>query len=235
MKKLSKGFTLAEVLITLTIIGVISAIALPSINSSTTAAQIGPQVGKAISTIENANRMWLTQNNARRFSADCMVSEMEYLRCIEPIVNGNILEANNALQLNDNTLYRAVAEGEAFGVLSVQAPEGAVSLIFDTNGNARPNKPGRDMFALYVRRNGDVVAYGSRDHARIRGNDYAMWGNSCSNIEQYGASADMQKLTCTGSIVDNNMKALYLDSGRGANPDDAAVGVYEEMPMRPRR
>jgi len=82
MKKILKGFTLAEVLITLTIIGVISAIALPSINSSATSAQIGPQVGKALSTLENANKMWLTQNNARRFSSDCMESAFEYLRCI---------------------------------------------------------------------------------------------------------------------------------------------------------
>lgn len=226
MKKLSKGFTLAEVLITLTIIGVISAIVLPSINSATTSAQIGPQVGKAISTIENANKMWLTQNNARRFSADCMRDVNSYLECIAPLVNGSYIEANNALQLNDNIMYRAVTTEEAgpFTVFTdTQLPPESLPIIFDTNGNGRPNRPGRDIFAIYVRRNGDVIAYGSREHARIRNNNAAIWGDRCSNLDQYGASSNMQKLSCTGSIVDNKMQALYLDGSRRANRDDALL------------
>ena len=47
MKK--NGFTLAEVLITLGIIGVIAAITLPTLMSDTTSAQIGPKLAKAVS------------------------------------------------------------------------------------------------------------------------------------------------------------------------------------------
>lgn len=213
MKKLLKGFTLAEVLITLTIIGVISAIALPSINSSATSAQIGPQVGKVMSTLENANKMWLEQNNARRFTSDCMDSPTTYFVCIRPYVSGNLVDSNEAFQFNDGVKLTpgGPARPDAMGA--------AVSFRVDLNGDTRPNRQGRDLFAFYVGRNGDVVPYGGREHARIIGADAALWGSNCSNIEQYGAGGDLW--SCTGSIVDNNMKALYLDSGRGANPDTA--------------
>ena len=54
-----KGFTLAEVLITLGIVGVIAAITLPTLVQDTTAAQVGPKLAKAVSTFEQANQALL--------------------------------------------------------------------------------------------------------------------------------------------------------------------------------
>ena len=59
MKK--NGFTLAEVLITLTIIGIVAAMTMPALLSSIEKGQIGPKLAKAISTLENANRTILQQ------------------------------------------------------------------------------------------------------------------------------------------------------------------------------
>lgn len=54
MKK--HGFTLAEVLITLGIIGVVSALVIPTFTAQTQNAKIGPRVGKAISSFEQATK-----------------------------------------------------------------------------------------------------------------------------------------------------------------------------------
>ncbi|MBE7712090.1 MAG: type II secretion system protein [Cyanobacteria bacterium SIG31] len=59
----NKGFTLAEVLITLAIIGVVAAITLPSFLSDTTAAQIGPKLSKAVSAFEQANEALLAASS----------------------------------------------------------------------------------------------------------------------------------------------------------------------------
>ncbi|MBQ7764026.1 type II secretion system protein [bacterium] len=59
MKKF--GFTLAEVLITLSIIGVVSAITLPTLTSNTRTAQIGPKLAKAASMFEQANQALLNE------------------------------------------------------------------------------------------------------------------------------------------------------------------------------
>lgn len=58
MKK--TGFTLAEVLVTLGIVGVVAAIALPALNANTSLAQVGPKLGKAVAMFEQANQNLLT-------------------------------------------------------------------------------------------------------------------------------------------------------------------------------
>ena len=68
MKKILKGFTLAEVLVTLTIVGVIAALTLPSLSLNVQKQQIGPALAKAINTLEYANKLALEQNQVRRLS-----------------------------------------------------------------------------------------------------------------------------------------------------------------------
>lgn len=50
-----KGFTLAEVLITLGIIGVVAALTAPALVQNAGTAKIGPTLAKVVSTLENAN------------------------------------------------------------------------------------------------------------------------------------------------------------------------------------
>ena len=62
MKK-KKGFTLAEVLITLSIIGVVSALTLPNLNSGYMRQTTATQLSKAINTLENANALALQETS----------------------------------------------------------------------------------------------------------------------------------------------------------------------------
>ena len=76
MKKL--GFTLAEVLITLAIIGVIVAMTLPALTSNVQKSQTGPALAKAVNTLENMNRNALVQYNARNLETVIKCIEKEY-------------------------------------------------------------------------------------------------------------------------------------------------------------
>ncbi|MBR6126283.1 prepilin-type N-terminal cleavage/methylation domain-containing protein, partial [bacterium] len=58
------GFTLAEVLVTLGIIGVVAALTTPALINSTGNAQIGPKLSKARAVFENATQMMLLEENA---------------------------------------------------------------------------------------------------------------------------------------------------------------------------
>lgn len=62
MKKF--GFTLAEILISLGIIGVISALTMPTLFINTSTAKIGPTLAKAVSAFEQANVMMLNDAEA---------------------------------------------------------------------------------------------------------------------------------------------------------------------------
>ena len=64
MKKFKSGFTLAEVLITLAIIGVVAAIVMPSVVSSYQYKSIGTKLAKFASTTENAARAYVASNDS---------------------------------------------------------------------------------------------------------------------------------------------------------------------------
>lgn len=62
------GFTLAEVLITMTIIGVVAALTTPVLLHNVATADIGPKLAKFRATVENANKMILVENDVNRLS-----------------------------------------------------------------------------------------------------------------------------------------------------------------------
>ncbi len=68
MKK-KLGFTLAEVLITLGIIGVVAALTAPALVQNAGTAQGGPKLAKAVSTLENANQNLLVDEEASKLTA----------------------------------------------------------------------------------------------------------------------------------------------------------------------
>ena len=75
---IKKGFTLAEVLITLSIVGVIAAVTLPTFVSNTTKAQIGPKLGKAVAMLEQANKALLDEYNVDTLTASGLVTHGHY-------------------------------------------------------------------------------------------------------------------------------------------------------------
>lgn len=66
MKKI--GFTLAEILITLSIIGVVSALTAPSLVGSYQKSKVGPSLKKFINTIETANQQILMDKMSNTLS-----------------------------------------------------------------------------------------------------------------------------------------------------------------------
>ena len=58
-----KGFTLAEVLITLGIIGIVAALTMPQLFNRTRNSHLGAQFASTISTLENAIGVYLYDNN----------------------------------------------------------------------------------------------------------------------------------------------------------------------------
>ena len=70
------GFTLAEVLITLGIIGVVAALTAPALVQNAGSAQIGPKLAKAVSTFELANQNMLNEMEASTIAASGATSRL---------------------------------------------------------------------------------------------------------------------------------------------------------------
>ena len=74
-----KGFTLAEVLITLGIIGVVAALTTPALVQNIGTAKVGPSLAKAVSTFENANQTMLAQSEAGSITSLSQYVSSEYI------------------------------------------------------------------------------------------------------------------------------------------------------------
>lgn len=82
-----KGFTLAEVLITLGIIGVVAALTTPALNSSFQKNKVGPTLRKVVSTMEVANEHVLAEQESNTLTSS-VNSVKEYLEVLSKYVIG---------------------------------------------------------------------------------------------------------------------------------------------------
>ena len=69
--KLNKGFTLAEVLIALGIVGILAAISLPALQASASKKAIGPSVEKAFALLKNSNKLLMKAEDSDNLEDIC--------------------------------------------------------------------------------------------------------------------------------------------------------------------
>ncbi len=223
MKK--NGFTLAEVLITLGIIGVISALTLPSLLNDTQGAQVGPKLGKAAAMFEQANQVLLQEYNSDRLSdAGLWISRDQNAA----IRYGNELSKYLKISRYNGTPY-SVPTTQSFAVTissnnsSWLSKDGVIYYIrfmdsvtlynkrhialvaVDINGSASPNLPGTDVFAFSLVDDGSLYPLGSVN-SRPDGQWGYSWRDYCKNDETPTNNA---YYSCTASIFENNMKVMY--------------------------
>lgn len=164
------AFTLAEVLITLGVIGVVAAMTMPALINNAKEKQYEAQYKKAQNSLMNAYRLMMANNSAFKvndlplFTA---CNNMTNVACVEAehkkafkiaITNDNIdtatLPKNYATQFKSvtspfkwedvpNTF--ATADGMVYGV---EADEGLAtfSIYTDTNGKKNPNTVKKDLY-----------------------------------------------------------------------------------------
>lgn len=238
MKKILKGFTLAEVLITLGVIGVIAALTLPSLSLNVQKQQIGPALAKAINTLEYANKLALEENRARKLSelvgdVDKDLSEDEKHRLLlesylEKVVGpymklsklshqityvGSIFGATQ--NITQNTDVYATPDN-IYYLGNYSHYHNGISIFVDVNGSKGPNLGGRDLLALWVFDDGEVVGRGGRVYTSRTdySNDDAFVGLKKDNptlsfSEDRCNEAKRSWIDCAGRIADNEFRVDY--------------------------
>ena len=162
-KKRKKGFTLAETLITLSIIGVIAAVTVPTLMSNTNKAQYVTGLKKAYNQLQNAVRMLpLTDPACYPDVADCLNTssdrsgeafdaETSSINTFAQVFKhykisnltkdcGYTLTQTNmaCLIANDGIIYSSY-DNTSF-----------IDINVDVNGIKGPNKVGRDIFSFKI-------------------------------------------------------------------------------------
>mgnify|MGYP002627354970 CR=1 FL=1 len=183
-----KGFTLAEVLITLGIIGVVAAITIPTLVQNYQKVVWVNQLKKSISVLENSIHLYLAEEGVSKLSETQELGKnvsayqtfntsqifnllKNYIKFIKISGSGDDYSNNKSMckTLSGWTCdYDDVPPG---GKAYLQ--DGSVFIIYvggnvaydymdiaiDVNGDKRPNQIGRDIFKFVMKDNGTLVPY----------------------------------------------------------------------------
>ena len=232
MKKF--GFTLAEVLVTLGIIGVVAALTTPALIQNVGNAKVPPRLAKAKATFETAAEMMLTENSVntiRAISSNPAEIGKElgrYMKISKNEQGIDYTEYNSKVSLNlgqkwgfsrfdsdDGMTYwfagfnpadYPVDEDKYTNIPNNQA----IGLVWvDINGAEEPNSSGKDAFRFVLYNDGTLRPNGAhgfwRSTVNLEAEGKMYWDeNHNCNEEKVAAPA-----TCAGSIFDHGMKIIY--------------------------
>lgn len=146
----TKGFTLAEVLITLGIIGVTAALTLPSLINMHQEASIGPKLAKAVATFEEAATRVMVEY------PDLTLQEMYDKKDGTLVANLKKFIIISNEHLKDGTKV-SLEEVQTQKSISEQAGKSVVKIVVDINGKGGLNTVGVDTFNLLLTNYGVVV------------------------------------------------------------------------------
>ena len=200
MKK--TGFTLAEVLISLAIVGVVSAIAIPTFVSNTQAQSNVAKLSTVASALENA----LTTMIASEAAIDLTDTTFgkEYSKSISTALG----ELSKFLKFSESeghgdTPYGGITAAEwkltksgAYLGFEAKSDDNATAnsigrILIDVNGGTKPNKEGKDIFAYAIGEDGILYPAGSSNYKTLYGDA------ACEGDVGIG---------CTATIVENGYK-----------------------------
>ncbi|MBR1776193.1 prepilin-type N-terminal cleavage/methylation domain-containing protein [bacterium] len=279
MKKF--GFTLAEVLITLGIVGVVAALTTPALYHNAGLAQVGPKLAKVKSTIENANKMMLQENevgmlstlfmdlyydfirnNAQVSSTDVDNLYIERLQDRMRLERGQLLDDSYRISAYDGT---NIPNDQTFDVefssrrqdyvdaVPIRRPSWRTAeemklgfqlfmdfdrmsqgsdhngnpaidefmgvIYVDINGNAGPNRCGKDIFAFILINDGSLLPFGTSATTVVNGNAVfrqkkpmrAAAACPDANGNVLSTRAGGYGLSCTAKIFEDNLRVTYED------------------------
>ncbi len=224
---LKKGFTLAEVLITLGIVGVVSALVLPTFTTKMQTAKVGPRLAKAVAAFEQANIAILNDNGTDSLAGvdgpsialDCSYCYMEHLK---NHMKGSMFDDGSGeggrFMAADGVSYcMTKAKGRTpdtkcikigfelqdgkFPHLNPVAGFKDTAFMIDIDGENGPGQIGRDLFFFQMMEDGSLRPWGgSWEEEKNR------W-NFNDNCPKNGKPKNYA--LCAGHIFENGLKVEY--------------------------
>ncbi|HIT91442.1 MAG TPA: type II secretion system protein [Candidatus Stercorousia faecigallinarum] len=211
------AFTLAEVLVTLGIIGVVSAMTVPSLMQNHQRKTYVTQLHKVYNELSQALELYQTDRNALNLKEAGLVNAnnldnfvKDYFKIVQECdtmdncfadeykaMNGNVM---SSAMYNRNVKSYVLADGAALRPGFVQDGERILNIAVDINGKKGPNISGRDIFWLMVYVNGVIDDYGS-SAPLTASTRQSLYDKYCTTgFDFYG---------CFGKILNDNWEMNY--------------------------
>lgn len=230
MKNLKKGFTLAEVLITLGIIGVISALTLPMFTVNAKYQALASKISSTLSSVENGfaammsadsaddmteTNYWRNNKSTGELAEFLKVEEVSapYASC-ETLSGTTINLSPNKTYLMKNGAVIMIQYKEASLTEAQRLAKGASVAQFlaqvdiDVNGSEKPNKYGRDVFRFGLGSNGHLYPCGSLNYSLLTNGDKSLyWKTTTENDAK--CNDTNKSVACTARLIEENFKINF--------------------------
>ena len=216
---MKKAFTLAEVLVTLGIIGVVSAMTVPSLMQNHQRKTYVTQLHKVYNELQQASLQYMTDNNAINMkeagiNSDDAASDFikKYFKVVQDC------GADKSPCFPEHTVYKKLSGAEnsvwvgkrhfvlasGASVSTYYHPEDELLLEFwvDINGQNGPNIIGRDLFGMYMSVDGvlDDLTYKFPLSKEERENKFNTVCKAANQGNLHG---------CFGKILNDNWEMTY--------------------------
>ena len=112
IKNKLKGFTLAEVLITLGIIGVVAALSAPGLIQHAASAKIGPSFARSVSTLEQALQAYMLDNDSDTLLGADPVNAKKPQKLFEQLVKDDFKKVKMTTGGAKKDIHKAIASNE---------------------------------------------------------------------------------------------------------------------------
>lgn len=217
---IKKGFTLAEILITLSIVGIAAALTVPALVKNSSQAKIGPSLAKFVNTFENATEAVLYDLNTTVLSDGLNTIETSLLPAMTSHMTmtpasgslsykaasgdtSDTCESSLYLMKNNALVCMEDADSGAKNKSGGSYKGIKANVFYDINGTAGPNRAGIDIFKFYLDDAGSLIPYGSAAMQSIYSDGKK--GSSCSTTKR---SSDIDtSFACTGRYADDGWKS----------------------------
>lgn len=233
MKNTKKGFTLAEVLITLGILGVVAALTLPTFNVNAKYQAMASKLSSTISSVENSFAAMMSTDSADDLtdttfwkSGKTTGELATYLKIAElPSLpnSGNyktlsgtqktIANTAVAYQMKNGAVLMIDYKNAAISNSDRLAAGGSVTdfiaqIDIDVNGEEKPNKYGRDVFRFALGNNGHLYPCGSLNYSIVLlGDDSLYWKTTSQNDAK--CDDNNKSVACTARLIEENYKINF--------------------------
>ena len=207
MKKF--GFTLSEVLISLTVIGVVSALTIPHLLKNSRSATVGPKLTKAVNIFESANQKLLFESgidnigllNAYPNTLTNYINMHSTDQYTITTYNGdnytvNAAEGSDGKAARDGAWF-ITTDGMVYSINT-----GSNRVHIDVNGSTGPNRVGKDVFVFSLWNNGTLRPKGAHNWDGTNNNLWSI-NNRCTRNDVTDGTY------CAGSIFENDFKVIY--------------------------
>lgn len=162
-----KGFTLAEVMITMGIIGVVAALTIPSLSTAYQKRVMTTQLQKAYAELSQAGAMALADEHGDNFRNSQILRNGDFIRRYVNKSGSHSFASSYETDLDDNESFSHMMDycsdcscGKTKAGASVCVGSNGDGYL-DINGTKGPNKEGVDLFMIGFGRDG---AIGDYDH-----------------------------------------------------------------------